>query len=668
MRQCDMTERRLKGMTVWLPLILLVPGFICPVAGAAMVSVSTYGCFETAGVDLQLLGADFDESATLEYRPAGETAWRRGHDLVRYDGNHMAGSLFWLNRDTLYELRVTLSDPDGVTGANPWLASVRTRPEYALPAPLRIVQVADQAGLDAAAADLQPGDEVRLAAGTYPAGIHLYERSGTAAHPVVFTTAGQARPLHQGDADGGVTLDGCAHVVLDHLEVHNELGDGVYVRGSHDVVVRRCYIHDSRPGDYTANLAIVHGDEVRDGAPGRFLILDNVIGDDAHDPVDEDQGPGSTNENNPGQCYFGIVLYYQPGPFVTIRGNRIYGVVDGIHPCADEGADPVVGPDAPDLLAPWWNQNLDLYDNLIWDCKDDCLELDGHMVNGRVFRNRLGKCENALSVAPFYAGPLFVVRNLMHGFHQGCLKQNTGVAGLSRNVLFYHNTVLEKERISPPHCGSEYCLYRGEPAAQQGFVYLNNIFSARHRVYNGDLYGSGSFHRNDRFDYNLMYSTRQDDPPYVYKWVCTYGDPLNNSRYENLAAFQAAVGQEPHGRWGDPLLQDGLLEGFPAVSKLLGLWLREGSPALNTAVVIPGINDAFHGPGPDLGAGEAGPAGDLDGNGRLDAVDLTVLAQVLAGNLASGQYPCFQPGNGDGDDSGSLDAADLLILATLAAS
>lgn len=661
-----MITRSLAGWPTRVLLVLAAVSF-SSLAAAEIAAVASYGCFETAGVDLRLQGATFNESAILEYRRAGETAWRRGHDFIRYDGNHMATSLFWLSRDTVYDLRVTLSDPDGVTGTNPWLDSVRTRPEFTLPTPLRVVQVADQAGLDAAVAGLQPGDEIRLAAGTYPQGLRLYEKGGSAAHPAVFTSAGGERPLLRGDADGGVQLEGCAFVVLDHLEVHNELGDGVYVRGSHDIVVRRCYIHDSRPGDYTANLAIVHGDEVRDGTPGRFLILDNIIGDDVHDPVDEDQGPGATNENNPGQSYFGIVLYYQPGPFVTIRGNRIYGVVDGIHPCADEGADPVMGPDEPDLLATWWNQNLDIQDNLIWDCKDDCIELDGHMVNGRVFRNRLGKCENALSAAPFYAGPLFVVRNLMHGFHQGCLKQNTGVSGLSRNVLFYHNTVLEKERASPAHCGDEHCLYRGEPAEQQGFVYLNNIFSARHRVYNGDLYDGGSFHRFDRFDYNLMYSTRQDDPPYVYKWVCTDGDPLNNSRYETLAAFQAAVGQEPHGLWGDPLLQTVLLDGLPAVSKLPGLWPGAGSPALDAAVPIAGVNDAFHGPGPDLGATEAGPAGDLDGDGRLDAVDLAVLAQVLAGNILGGQFPCFQPGNGDLDGSSHLDAADLLALATLAA-
>lgn len=596
--------------------ILAVPllaGIAFSAPPSKITAVKTYGSFETAGIDITVDKMDFDETATIEYRKTGETVYRHGHDLVRYDGNHMATSLFGLSLNTTYEIRVKLTDPDGVTGTNPASTTVKTRAEYALPTPKKIVSVAGQAQLDAAISAAKPGDEIRLAAGTYATGIHFFGLSGTADAPIVFTSASTARPLIKGAGDGGIVAERSAYLVFNNLEVHNEIGDGISIRGSHDTVIRKCYVHDSRPGDGTANIMIQHSDEASPAYSGNHLIIDNVISDEVHAKVEENQGPGEPMMNVSGQSYYGIVVAYQPGPYITIRRNRIYGVVDGIHPCGDEGAGPIIGPNDKNVLSTWRDQNLDIYDNVIYDCKDDGIECDGHMVNGRIFRNRIGKCENAMSAAPFYAGPLFVLRNYMHGFHQGALKQNTGVAGVSRNVLFYHNTAMEKARPGAAHCDSEFMLYRGEPAEQQNFVYLNNIFSALGRVYGGDNYSPGSYHRDDTFDYNLMYSTRQTDSETAYKWVADYDDPLNNTRYPDLDSFRAAVNQEPNGIWGNPKLNTKALAGYPKSSKLLDLRIKSGSPAIDAGTVLPGINDGYKGTAPDIGAFEMGGSGGSGG-------------------------------------------------------
>jgi hypothetical protein len=576
------------------------------VAAPSLISeVSTYGNFETAGVLIKVEGMDFNESATLEYRKAGDVIWRRGHDFIRYDGNHMASSLFGLDPGTSYEIKVTLTDPDGTTGTNPMTASLATKAEYALPTPVRIVKVSGQSQLNAAIKNAQPGDEIRLTAGAYAAGVHIFGTvSGTASNPIVFTSAGATKPLIKGTAEGGIQAEGAGFLVFNNLEVHNEKGDGIVLRGCHDVIVRRCNVHDSRPGDYTANIAILHGDEASPAYAGNYLLIENTIGDNVHSAINEHQGPGPSNVNVPGQSYFGVYVAYQPGPFLTIRKNTIHGTVDGVHCCGDEGEAPVLGPDDPDVLDTWRDQNLDLYDNVIYDCKDDAIECDGHMVNGRIFRNRIGKCQNAVSVAPFYPGPLFILRNSIHGFHEGCLKQNTGVEGITRKVFFYHNTVMEKARGANPSGDSENCLYLGEPACQQDFVYKNNVFFARGRVYNGDLYTEGCYHSKNVFNNNLMYSTRQTDKSFAYKWVCEYDDALNDTKYTDLAAFQAAIGQELNGKWGDPLLRATRLSGYPLNSKLLDLSLKAGSPAVDAAVPIPGINDSYSGAGPDLGAFE----------------------------------------------------------------
>jgi hypothetical protein len=569
--------------------------------------VKTYGNFETAGIIIKVDNMNFNETATIEYRKAGEANYRQGHPFVRYDGNHMATSLFGLDLNSTYEIKITLTDPDGAFGANPTFTTVKTKKEYALPKPIRVVNVSTQSQLNAAINAAKPGDEIRLAAGTYASGIYLVgAKSGTATNPITITSQGTAKPVIKGTADGAIQIEQTSYYVFNNLEVHNELGDGFYIRGCHDIVIRKCYVHDSLAGDYTNNIYICHGEEASPAYSGNHLIIDNKIGDDVHAAMDEHQGPGPTNENVTGQSYFGIHMEYQPGAFTTIRGNTIYGTVDGIHCNGDEGGDPVLGPDDLNVLDTWRDQNLDVYDNVIYDVKDDAIECDGHQVNGRIFRNRLGKCENAFSVAPFYPGPLFILRNYMHGFHQGCLKQNTGVSGIFRKVFFYHNTVMEKTRDANPSGDTENCLYRGEPALQQEFVYKNNIFYARGRVYNGDMYTEDNYHKDDVFDYNLMYSTRQTDTTTAFKWVCEYGDPLNNTRYGDLTSFRAAVNQEAHGKWGNPQLQTTPLKGYPANSKLLDLRIKAGSPAVNSGVLIPGINDKFKGTAPDIGAYEVG--------------------------------------------------------------
>lgn len=63
-------------------------------------------------------------------------------------------------------------------------------------------------------------------------------------------------------------------------------------------------MHDSRPGDYTNNIFIHHGEEASPACAGNYIIIDNKIGDDKHDPVEENQGPGDPGVNVPGQILF----------------------------------------------------------------------------------------------------------------------------------------------------------------------------------------------------------------------------------------------------------------------------------------------------------------------------------------------------------------------------
>ncbi len=560
-------------------------------------SVTVYGNFETAGIDLKVNNMNFNESATIEYKEKSVSEYRQGHYFVRYDGNHMATSLFNLKNNTIYDIKITLNDPDGVAGNNVVYKTLTTKPEFKIPNPSRVIFVSNQSQLDKAAAKLKPGYEIRLAANTYKDGINLSNVKGTAAHPIVFSSQSKQKPLITGCAN--ITLS--SYIVLNNLEVHNEAG-GVSIKASDHIVVNECYIHDS---DGVSG----NGKNIRISSSisgySNNLIINNIIGDDMHGAVTDKQGPGGSNTSASEQCYYGIDLINNPGGYNTIRGNEIYGVTDGVHTGSDEGQEPLMGPDEPDLLNTWKDQNLDFYDNIIYDCKDDCIETDGHMVNGRWFRNRLGRCQNSISVAPLYPGPLFFIWNYANGFNEGSVKTNTSVPGVTRNAFFYQNTFVESSK-------SAYCFIKGNGKVQN-FTYRNNIFYARGIIYTGfSGQPEDDYIKDSTFDYDLMFTNREKfsnpdpDTNIIFKWRTWSGDPLNGTEYTDFASFQQATQQELHGKYGDPKLDLTTLTKYPDISRLASLEISSDSAAIDSGVLLPGINDDYAGAAPDAGAYEYG--------------------------------------------------------------
>lgn len=147
-----------------------------------------------------------------EWHASGES-FRSGHPVVRVDDSHFAGSLFWLTGETSYELKVTLRDPDGVTGASSQITTLRTEADAWPEAALGVLHVSPTgvdsntgASADAAlrtiqrAADLaNPGDVVLIHPGVYRETVRV-RRSGTWIQPVVFRGVGSGAILDGSDA------------------------------------------------------------------------------------------------------------------------------------------------------------------------------------------------------------------------------------------------------------------------------------------------------------------------------------------------------------------------------------------------------------------------------------------------------------------------------------
>src|SRR5680860_1102599 len=143
----------------------------------------------------------------VAFREKDSRIWRKAMPLRRvpagenvkfnWDNKH-SGSIFDLTPDTLYEIRLSLNDPDG--GKSEKTVEVRTRPEPIIPAGAEIIEI-------------QPG--------AYDT---LFTKSGTKEQPVVYQcTAGTA-------VFEFIDLQNKKWVYLEGLTVDNKEAKGIGVR------------------------------------------------------------------------------------------------------------------------------------------------------------------------------------------------------------------------------------------------------------------------------------------------------------------------------------------------------------------------------------------------------------------------------------------------------
>ncbi len=161
---------------------------------------------ETAGVVVNGIG--LPETAELSYRKSDETAWRRGHPLMRIEDGRLVGSLFGLSPSTAYLIKVS-------DGAHEITGSTTTQPTELQFTPLTVVYVDDDAadgGDGSAAAPYRtiqegvdratPGTEVLVADGIYREAI-TFPFSGSSSNWIRVKAAGTSAIL-----DGSESLAG----------------------------------------------------------------------------------------------------------------------------------------------------------------------------------------------------------------------------------------------------------------------------------------------------------------------------------------------------------------------------------------------------------------------------------------------------------------------------
>ena len=526
--------------------------------------------FNHIGVVWSISGDDnHNSSLNLEFRKSGQTAWQSGAPGMRayptliVDGsplglNYWAASAMFLEPGQAYDLRLTLSDPDGGGAVQTLSATTRTmlKPDPAgrqlYVAPGSGGGSGSQAdpfkGLQAAADAAQPGDTFHVAAGTY-APFQLLT-SGTPGHPIVFSGSPQTPPLIAGaGTDRGILTLGeynrtIAYVIVEGLVLQNGAW-GIDAQHSHDILISRNTITDVDNGILNRR-----GDNLEYNQ----TISDNVI-------LGRTPWPGA-----------GI-----PSPEgIDLRGTGnvvAYNRVQYFGDCIS--VNPFTGP----------SYGNDVYGNDVSYCVDDGIEIDDNQANARVWRNRVMNARMGVSVQPVRGGPAYIFRNEFFNLEDDPIKMHNQTTGF---WVVHNSGAMNGNGQSD------------DGAMWRNAIFRNNLFLGTAYAFEFTTVADGGFRD---FDYNAWGTTRSVGSPSdpYFKW--------NNVRYARLPDLQA-IGVETHGVAAQfSHLANAVLPPSWNIAASPGsrdLRLVPGAPQVNAGLALPNLNDAFVIDGlPDLGAFEA---------------------------------------------------------------
>jgi len=583
--------------------------------------------------------ANRNAAVTVEYRAAGETAWRKALPLVRVGGENIyrrrenldytvphgfAGSILSLQPDTEYECRLQMSDPDGMSGTAAHTVKVRTRkepqpyaggrtlhvyaPDYQGPKQEPSFTSVMQAYYGAGLGDwsvvwerrVQPGDTILVHAGLYrPAkldyvdpmmtpfdGTNVLSIKGTAEKPITIKAAGDGEPVFDGGGNHRLfDVMGSRYHIFDGITFRNT-DVGIFagqkeVTGAVGLTVKNCRFENVGFGVWTEY-----------AGSSDFYIADNLFlgRDDRFRLVGwtgfmwASAGPYGSHQLT---SYYAVKVY---GPGHVIAHNAIAYFHDGI------GISTYGTPESdPERRA----SAIDIYNNDFHMMNDDFIETDGGVHNIRVFNNRgVNAAHGGYSSQPVFGGPVYFIRNILY-------HQPTGVAfkfsAKPAGLFVYHNTLIGENIVRDPSSNVHWRnnLFLGRDTPDKGIMSWANATDTYSTDYNGYRPNKGvqqQYHWLGPKKGQKLYEPGKDD------W----------KTYATLDEMRRATGHEAHGIEVDYDIFESMRPPDPAKRHAvyhmmdLNFRLKAGSKAVDAGVAIPTVNDGFAGKAPDLGALEAG--------------------------------------------------------------
>jgi hypothetical protein len=594
---------------------------------------------ENLGFSWSITGdANRNARVSVQYKPANKTAWQDALPLLRIGGEQVgrdreklkyivpdgfAGSILNLTPGTEYNIRLTLSDPDGASGETSRSLTLRTRSEPQPYSDGRVLHVYSpehkgpreepaftgilEAYYGAGLGDwsvvwerkAQPGDTVLVHAGLYrPERLNYVDPlaapfdgtfnltlKGTAERPLTIKAAG----------DGEVVFDGAGnHILFDVIGTSHHIFDGLTFRntdvamlagkkelaGATNLTVRNCRFENVGFGiwtEYAGSKEFYIVDNLFLGREDRYRLIGWT------GPRWGDIGPYSSHLLT---SYYAVKVY---GPGHIIAHNAIAYFHDGIS--ISTYGTPEADPERQAAA-------IDIYNNDLHMFNDDFVETDGGVRNIRVYRNRgVNAFHGGYSSQPIFGGPVYFFRNLLYHVQSGvAFKLDARPAGL----LMYHNTLIGEQAVRSPNGNVHWRnnLFIGRDTPGRGIMTWANATSTYSSDYNGFRPNKGTADQ-----YSWLGPAEVGHSLY-------YNKPEDWKRFQTLAELQAATGQEKHGIEVDFDIFEKMTPPDPAPTKRhavyhamdLNFRLKAGSKPVDAGERLPTINDEFSGAAPDLGA------------------------------------------------------------------
>lgn len=633
-----------------LLLLLLLSGLIAaPAPARAAAALELYGTFHALGVIVDVAAVDDpdqDAAAGVAYRVQGSgSAFQPGFPLSRVSATRFVGSLFWLAPGTGYEVRVTLSDPDGGPLHGVVLpAAAPTRAEIAIPTPTASFY-ASPAGsgtacglaapctVSTALSQAQPGQAVVLRGGVYYQGDFSPPRSGLPGAPIVIRSyPGETAVFDGADpatfawtAEGGGVYRTTVNVADPHLVTANgerllpytSLADlqnliwavpGFYASGA-DVYVRLAGDADpnaavmrvsrfntaftvSRDYIYFVDLGFRHyGQGSYAKAIYFYEASDNLVQGSTFSLNDLGIGLKYASHRNVIQDNaFSDTLFAWPwdafyaGIDLSGGGVRFYSPATGRGTVIRRNTfhDYFDGLGVcPDATAGLTNET-DVYANLVYNTGDDGLETDGECSNVRLWGNTFHDVLIGISLAPVYTGPVYAIRNLIY-------RTGVGNSAYTGSPFKFNSGYATSGPMYLFHNTADAVL-SDDDGPNHG-LYIKapgtwRLIYARNNIWAGTDAAIDNYNTIQPVDLNYDNLWR-DGGGALVRW--------DNTSYATLAAFTTATGQEAGGY--------NLPPGF--AGRAAGDYtLAPTSAMLEAGLALPGINDGYAGLAPDLGAFE----------------------------------------------------------------
>jgi hypothetical protein len=623
---------------------------------------------------------------TVDYRRTGEgdAAWKHGMDLMRLQGeevwvkgaidytagNLFAGSLFDLEEGAEYDVRMTLTDPDGGNATKVVQARTRAEPKRPTggkvyhvyppgftgprqqPAFSGLLEAYYMASLGgdwsrASPPRVKAGDVILVHAGTYLSkhdhysheinsrfttccgtpwdGTYYLTQKGTAEKPIAIVAAGDGEAIFDGDNNAVLfnLMAGDYHyfegLTFRNTGIAIEAGQKA-IAGSKGLTVKRSTFRDIGTAIHSdwsgsANFTIVDND-----MQGRES-LDHVFTWYAIKPWIDDP---KFEEKGKLKSFYAVSIY---GQGHAMAYNRVRGFHDGIDHVTYGMPDD--WPDTPRDRRP---VSIDIYNNDVSVVHDNCFETDGAMHNIRLFRNR---CFNAplgaMSPQPIFGGPVYFIRNVVynawwgpvkiHGDPSGIYYLNNTYVGEFRMLtpasnLHLRNNLLLGQGVTPRvlsidtftnYSDSDYNGFRPNPGAAESFAWNSPPFNVVR-----DFYRARKTEEANAAPVSATANAAGNAAGQGRPLVGATAIPLTQRVFRTLKEYSKATGQDRH----SVLVDFDVFVNAPAPDftdpthvvdpERIDLTLRPRSRAVDAGTPIANVTDGFRGRAPDLGAYELG--------------------------------------------------------------